>query len=85
MLDLRQDRRLAPRRNTSMEALIVFDGGRQYMACIIRDLSEGGAKLQVDKVIGVPNTFDLMTPGHRTHSCRVAWRALRELGVQFTS
>lgn len=83
MLDMRFERRLAPRRNTMIDAIIVFDGGRRYMTCIIRDLSEGGAKLEVEKVIGVPNSFDLIAPGHRPHSCRVAWRALKEIGVQF--
>ena len=80
---MRHERRLTPRRNTYIEALIVFDGGRRYAACIIRDLSDGGAKLELDKAIGIPNSFDLIAPGHRPHSCRVAWRALREIGVQF--
>ncbi len=83
MYDMRLERRLSPRRNTMIEALIVFGGGQRYMACIIRDLSETGARLEVDKVIGVPNTFDLMAPGHHPHACRVVWRALREIGVQF--
>ena len=61
----------------------MFDGGRGYTACIIRDLSEGGARLEVSRVSSIPNSFDLVAPGHRAHSCRVAWRALREIGVQF--
>jgi len=66
-----------------IEAYIFFDGGRQGMACIIRNVSDGGAKLEVDKVAGIPNTFDLVVPGNRPKPCRVAWRSLRELGVQF--
>lgn len=66
-----------------IEAQIVFDQGRQRITCIIRNLSDGGAKLEVPKVIGVPATFDLIAPGHRPHPCRVAWRSLKELGVQF--
>jgi hypothetical protein len=75
--------RLSPRRNTSIPALIVFDGGRRKMACIIRNLSDGGAKLEVEKVAGLPNSFDLFARGLDRRSCRVAWRALREVGVQF--
>lgn len=66
-----------------IEAWIVFDGGRSQIACIIRNLSDGGAKLEVARVAGIPQTFDLIVPAHRPQPCRVAWRALRELGVQF--
>jgi hypothetical protein len=64
-------------------ATIVFDGGNGRMDCLIRNLSEGGAKVEVASARNVPATFDLMVPGHRTQHCRVAWRALRELGIQF--
>jgi hypothetical protein len=82
---MHHDKRLSPRRNVAIEAFIVFDGGRQRMGCIIRNLSDGGAKLEVAKVTGVPNTFDLFASGYRPRSCRVAWRSLKELGVEFTS
>jgi hypothetical protein len=84
-LDMRLEKRLAPRRNTMIEAKIVFEGGRQRVDCVIRNLSDGGAKLEVGKVIGIPATFDLVAPGHRPHACRVVWRSLKELGVQFIS
>ena len=32
---------------------------------------------------GIPQAFDLLVPSHRTQTCRVAWRALKEMGVQF--
>lgn len=67
-----------------IDAVIVYGGGRQKMHALIRNLSEGGAKLEVEKVVGVPNTFDLFAPGLGRKSCRVAWRALREMGVQFS-
>lgn len=64
-------------------ASIVFAGGNGRMDCVIRNLSEGGAKIEVSSARAVPQSFDLMVPGHRAQACRVAWRALRELGVQF--
>ena len=82
-LDIRLEKRLAPRRNTMIEARIAFDGGRGRVDCIIRNLSEGGAKLEVASVKSIPNSFDLIAPGHRPHACRVAWRALKEVGVEF--
>lgn len=83
-MDLRLERRLAPRRNTIIAAMLIYDGGRGRTECIIRDLSTSGAKLELKgSVASIPNSFDLVTPGHRTHPCRVMWRTLKELGVQF--
>ena len=66
-------------------ARIVFDGGRSKVDCIIRNLSESGAKLEVASVKSIPNSFDLIAPGHRPQACHVVWRALKEMGVQFRS
>ena len=79
----RRENRLQPRRNTLIVATAVFDNGRTRLDCLIRNLSEGGAKLEFATVRGIPQSFDLLVPGHRPHHCRVAWRALKELGVQF--
>lgn len=64
-------------------AVIAYNGGQTRLGCIIRNLSESGAKLEVASVTGIPMSFDLLAPGHRPHHCRVAWRALKELGVEF--
>ena len=66
-----------------IRATIVFGGGRTKLDCIIRDLSTGGAKLEVASVKSIPQSFDLIVPRHRPHHCQVRWRALKELGVQF--
>ncbi|MEO7224007.1 MAG: PilZ domain-containing protein [Devosia sp.] len=79
----RRENRLLPRRNTMIVATIVYDNGRSRLDCVIRNLSDGGAKLEFATVRGIPQSFDLLVPGHRAHHCRVAWRALKELGVQF--
>jgi hypothetical protein len=82
-MNLRFDRRIAPRRNTNIKAEIVFGGGRSVRPCIVRNLSEAGAKLELATVTGIPNTFDLIIAGHRPQPCRVVWRALKEMGVAF--
>ncbi len=64
-------------------AVIAYNGGQSRLACVIRNLSETGAKLEVASVNGIPMSFDLLTPGHRAQQCRVAWRSLRELGIEF--
>jgi len=82
-VDIRLEKRLTPRRNTMIQAQIVFGGGRSRIDCTIRNLSESGAKLEVASVGSIPQTFDLVAPDHRPHPCRVIWRALKELGVEF--
>ena len=75
------ERRIAPRRNTSIDALITF--GNASVPCIIRNVSDTGAKLEVARVAGIPDVILLHAPGHRPQACRVAWRALKELGVEY--
>jgi len=75
------DRRIAPRRNTNIQATISF--GKTSVPCIIRNLSDTGAKLEVARVAGIPDVILLHAPGHRPQTCRVAWRALKELGVEY--
>jgi len=77
------ERRIAPRRNTTLPATIVFNGGRASLPCVVRNVSESGAKLQVSSVAGVPNSFDLLVEGHRPQSCRIVWRSLKEIGVAY--
>ncbi|MDR3470816.1 MAG: PilZ domain-containing protein [Devosia sp.] len=84
-MNMRVDRRIAPRPNTNIKAEIVFEGGRSVRPCIVRNLSELGAKLEVAMVAGIPNTFDLMIAGHPPRPCRVVWRALKEIGVAFVT
>jgi PilZ domain len=83
-LDIRLEKRLAPRRNTMMEAELVFNNGRTRVNGIIRNLSDSGAKIEVVSVSSIPASFELRVAGHRPHSCRVVWRALREIGVTFS-
>lgn len=66
-------------------AVIAFNAGQTRVGCIIRNLSDEGAKLEVATVKDIPVSFDLIVPGHQPQHCRVAWRALKELGVAFHS
>jgi hypothetical protein len=79
----RREQRLSLRRNTAIFAAVVFNGGRTRIPCIIRNLSDGGAKLEVSRVRDIPQTFDLLREGERPRACRVVWRALKEIGIAF--
>ncbi len=76
------ERRAEVRHRTLKGGLIAFNGGRSTIDCRVRNLSPIGAKLEVDTILGIPDTFDLASGGE-TLACRVIWRKLRELGVEF--
>ncbi len=77
------ENRQAQRRTTLKGGHIVFNAGRSTIDCTVRNLSAKGAKLTVASVVGIPETFDLMLQGHARQPCRVKWRTLKELGVEF--
>ena len=77
------ENRLTQRRLTLKGGHIVFNAGRSTIDCTVRNLSGKGAKLAVSSVVGIPDTFDLMLQGHTRQPCRVKWRRLKELGVEF--
>ena len=77
------DNRGNQRRKTLKGARIVFNAGRSTINATVRNVSSRGAKLQVTSVVGIPDTFDLLLDGHARQPCRVVWRTLKELGVEF--
>jgi hypothetical protein len=61
---------------------IDFGGGS--LTCVIRDLSIGGAGLDVVSSVGIPDRFTLLLRTDGVHvPCRVAWREECRLGVVF--
>ncbi len=83
MADTDTDNRSTPRRTTLKGGHLVFNAGRSSIDCTVRNLSAKGAKLLVASVVGIPDTFDLVLDGHSRQPCRVKWRRLKELGVEF--
>jgi hypothetical protein len=85
MVEPQTDNRQAQRRTTLKGGHIVFNAGRSSIDCTVRNLSGTGAKLLVASVVGIPDTFDLVLQGNSKQPCRVKWRTLKELGVEFSS
>ena len=52
--------------------------------CTVRNVSKGGAALDVASPVGIPEQFTLvlLSDGLR-FSCRVVWRKQRRIGVVF--
>ena len=74
--------RKSPRRRVFKAATIVFN--HAGIDCTVRNISEGGACLEVAAPVGIPDSFNLvMVTDHSAHSCRVAWRSEHRIGVAF--
>ena len=78
---MEQDR-VYPRVETSVTAKIAVGGKTPSMSCVVRNLSEGGACLQMASTAGLPPAFVLAFET-TSRNCRVIWRTETQLGVTF--
>jgi hypothetical protein len=77
------ENRSAQRLRTIKGGSILF-GVAPSIDCIVRNLSDTGACLQVDSPVGIPEDFTLLTrPELRKRDCHVMWRATNRIGVRF--
>ena len=80
------ERRASPRRKTRFKATIVFGAERSTANCIVRDLSENGARLKLDAPDLAPTRFHLIWVADRTViEVEAVWRGSGEIGVKFLS
>ena len=77
------DKRTTVRQRTLKKGRIVFNDSRSTIECVVRNLSAGGAKLDVTSSVGIPDDFDLLMADGTTKRCRVAWRKLTQIGVSY--
>ena len=63
---------------------VVFNNGFAVFDCILRNISNGGAMLEMESLLGIPTYFQLHTeqdaPARR---CQVMWRTSNRMGVAF--
>ena len=78
-----QERRNEGRRRILKRAHIAFKGHGVTIDCVVRNLSERGACLNVESPIGIPDTFDLVIDRASVRNCRVTWRTATQIGVEF--
>lgn len=77
------DRRRSRRWKVFKEGRIILGGGRS-VPCVIRDISEEGARLQVPSNTVLPETFQLLVkPDEVMMPARRVWLTLDQVGVRF--
>jgi PilZ domain len=77
------ERRIIPRQRIFKAGTIEFDG--VGVECTVRNISEGGAGLEVASPAGIPHeiTLNILSRGVR-HHCHVVWRQKKRIGVAFS-
>ena len=76
------DNRVTQRQKVIRAGTISFDGSG--IDCLVRNMSVGGANLEVESQVGIPTSFDLaIGVEHSNHHCQVVWRKGRRIGVAF--
>jgi PilZ domain-containing protein len=78
------EKREAPRRKCFLRAFVYFEGRGTAVDCVVRDISDIGARLQFDKPLVLSELLDLHIPikGKSFHAEK-RWRNGDEIGVTF--
>ncbi len=78
------DHRRAPRLRALLGATITFNQGGSTVDCLVRDISESGARLAVPASVTLPAAFDLLIPRkNKKRLVRMLWRRADVVGVSF--
>jgi hypothetical protein len=83
--ELRGDeQRRSPRHRALLGGRLAYGGGYFTLGCLVRDLSEHGARIKVPEGQTVPSTlYFLELRSGAVYEARVAWRSLPEIGLEF--
>ena len=76
--------RESERVRTFLKALIEFNKGASKIDCVVKNISDTGAKLEVTSAVSLPIEFSLDIP-HRgkRHRAKLMWREKDAVGVHF--
>lgn len=78
------ERRKAMRQKSFLRGTVYFNNRRSALDCLIRDISDYGARLIFSGTVTLPDMIELHVPQkEHTSRARVIWRHGREVGVAF--
>jgi hypothetical protein len=77
------DNRKSPRHKVFKAATIAFNRAAG-IDCTVRNISDGGACLEVASPLGIPLVFHLhIASDHTVRTCHLVWKTERRIGVAF--
>lgn len=80
------ERRRARRLKSFLRGFVYFDKRRGVMSCLVRDLSDEGARIIFSETVTIPDVVNLHLPQKDiTLKARVTWRRGDEIGLGFSA
>ena len=80
-----EDKRGALRHRVLKAAKIISTDNKSVIDCTIRNLSETGAQVVIERTIAMPDMFQFfMASGDTIRDAEVAWKHGDRMGVKFT-
>ena len=82
---MRSDKRKKARKALRYTAWLHLGKGKPRLNCAVADISETGARLDIEAPQDLPIRFILMLSGSGAarRLCRTVWRSSKQVGVQF--
>src|SRR5262249_31953041 len=79
-----QERRDRHRSRVLWAGKVSFNRRQSVLDCVVRNMSDTGAKLAVTASAFVPREFELMVPKRQAaYRARIIWRQSDEVGIAF--
>jgi hypothetical protein len=78
------ERRETRRQKSFLRGFVYFDRRRGVMSCLVRDLSDEGARIILSQGVTIPEMINLHIPQReQTFNAQVQWRRGDEIGLAF--
>ena len=73
-----------PRGRTFLAGKVISNYGQSTIDCTVRRISETGAVIEVESVLGVPEYFHLLIAGEsEPQPCKRSWQSEKQVGLVF--
>jgi hypothetical protein len=77
------ERRISGRSRVLKSAKVILDRS-SIIDCVVRNLTNKGARLQIANTVDLPKDFEMtFDGGYSIRPCRLVWRTVTETGVEF--
>jgi hypothetical protein len=81
-----EQKRRSPRIRTLLRARLVYQNGDCSVECVVRNISDHGAKIGVTTSLTLPDQMNLLIPQKGMNQrVRVCWRHADEMGVEYVA
>jgi hypothetical protein len=84
MATMAEEPNAATRQRTFLKGMLYYDNRRASIECVVRDMSDSGARLTFEHSVTVPDNVELFIPQkQQTLRARVQRRGANEIGIAF--